>query len=91
MFLTILSFDHRPITITLNLPAEQLLGQKRLVWDWKKGNLPASPKKMKKMNQILQECERRKMKVDKMYARMSAILLKAAQKHIGLKAEGMAG
>ena len=31
------------------------------------------------------------MKVDDMHARMSAILLKAAEKHIGLKAVGMAG
>ena len=35
-----LSSDHQPITITLNLTAEQLNGQKRLVWDWKKDNLP---------------------------------------------------
>ena len=38
-----------------------------------------------------QECESRKMKVDEMYARMSAIPLKAVHKHIGLKAVGMAG
>ena len=31
------------------------------------------------------------MKVDKMDARTSAILLKAVQKHIGLKAVGMDG
>ena len=42
-------------------------------------------------DQIPQECECRQMKVDKVYALMSAILLKAAQKHIGLKAVGMVG
>ena len=31
------------------------------------------------------------MNVDEMYAHMSAIPLKAAQTHIGLKAEGMTG
>ena len=31
------------------------------------------------------------MKLDEMYARMSSIPLKAAQKHIGLKVVGIAG
>ena len=84
-----LSSDHRPLTITLNLPAEQLKGQKRLVLDRKKGNLPAFTNEVE--DQIRQECDSRKMKVDKMYGRMSTVLLKAAQKHIGVKAVGMAG
>ena len=84
-----LSSGHRPITITLNLPAEQLKGQKRLVWGWKKRNLPAFTNKVE--CQIPQECESRKMKVDEMCTCMSAILLKADQKHIGLKEMGMSG
>ena len=83
------SSDHRPITITLNLPAEQPKGQKRLVRNWKKGNLPAFTNEVEK--QISLDCENRQMNVYEMYARMSAILLKAAQKHIGLKVVGMAG
>ena len=91
----ILSSDHRPITITLNLPAEQLRGQERLVWDWNKGNLPAFINFVDE-GQICQECESRKMKANEMHSRMCAILSyailsKAAQKHIGLKAVGMAG
>ena len=31
------------------------------------------------------------MIVDKIHARLSAILLKATKKHVGLKVEGMAG
>ena len=42
-------------------------------------------------DQILQECESRKMKVDEIYVRMNAVLLKEALRHNGLKAVGMAG
>ena len=78
-----LSSNHRPITITHNLPPEQLMGQKRLVRDWKKGDIPAITNKVE--DQIRQECENRKLKVEEMYAHMRAILLKAAPKNIGLK------
>ena len=83
-----LSFDHRSVTITANLPVEHLKGQKRLVWDWKKGNRPVFTNEVE--DQIPQECEKRQMKVNEMYSSMSAILLKAAQNHIGQKAVVMA-
>ena len=59
-----LSSDHIPITITVNLPDEQLKGRKRLVWDWKKGNLSALTNKVE--DQIPQEYESRKMNVEEM-------------------------
>ena len=64
-----LSSDHSTITITLNLPSEKLMGQKRLVWHWTKGNLPAFTNEVE--DQIPQEYEGRKMEVDEMHARMS--------------------
>ena len=36
-----LSSDHRPILTTLHLPSQQRKGPKRLVWNWKKGNISA--------------------------------------------------
>ena len=60
-----LSSDHRPITITLNLPAERQKGKKRLVWDWMNDNLPTFTNEVE--DQIPQECESRGMKVDKMH------------------------
>ena len=84
-----LSSDHRNIAITLNLTAEHLKGQKRLVLDWKNGNPPAFTNYVD--SQIHLECENGKMKVEEMHTRMSAIQLKAPKKHIGLKAVGKAG
>ena len=75
---------HLLITITVDLPAEQLNGQKRHVREWQKGNLPSFTYEVE--GQIPLECESRKMNVGKIYLRMSII-----QKHICHKAVGLAG
>ena len=71
-----ISSDHITITITLNLQAEQPKGHKQLVWDCKKGNHSAFIIEVEGQKPL--DSESRKMKIDEMYARISAILLKAA-------------
>ena len=65
------------------------MGHRRLGLDWNKGNVQALIGKV--VGQRPLEYENLKMMVDEMQKCMSEIPLKAAKKHIGLKAVGMAG
>ena len=84
-----LSSDHKPIITTLLLPAEKLRGQKRLVWDWKRGKLQDFTEAVE--NALIGGPDITSKNMNVQYERLCTAVLAAATKHIGLKAVGMSG
>ncbi|MES9973890.1 MAG: reverse transcriptase family protein, partial [Candidatus Thiodiazotropha sp.] len=84
-----LSSDHRPILITIAIPAVKLKCEKRLVWDWKNGNMEHFTRRV---DEIVAGSEWEEMKNAKiLYDTICTAILQAARTHIGMKAIGMAG
>ena len=77
-----------PMT-TLHLPSQQWKGPKRLVWNWKKGNISAYTADLEE--RLSQNSSDEDASITSAYESFCAAILTAAKSHIGLKAVGMAG
>ena len=84
-----LSSDHRPLLITLDLQSMQTMGSKRLVWDWKSGDLQAFTRALDdKVTGWEEDCQQ---KVAPLTKSLCDAILTTAYAHIGLKAVGTRG
>ena len=84
-----LSSDHRPILTTLHLPSQQRKGPKRLVWNWKKGNISAYTADLEK--RLSQNSSDENASITSAYESFCTVIFTTAKSHIGLKAADMAG
>ena len=84
--LNALSSDHKPILTTVHLPTLQRNSPKRLVWDWKKGDLQAFTADL---DERLAEIDDDQHNTTTFYNAPCTAILVAAKSHIGLKEVGM--
>ena len=84
-----LSSDHRPILITIHPTNRETERDKRLVWQWRKGDLAAfttaADEQLRGSGLTYSES------MTQMYRTFSKAVLAAARRHIGLKAVGITG
>ena len=84
-----LSSDHRLILTTNHLPTEKLRGGKRLVSNWKKGDLAAFTTAVDEQFRSCGLTDDESL--TQMYRSLCKAVLTSAQKHIRFKAVGMTG
>ena len=86
VLLNALSSDYKPILTTVHLSTLQRKGSKRLVWDWKKGDLQSFTADLDGRLAAIDDDQHY---TTTSYNALCTVILAAAKCHIGLKAVGM--